>query len=150
MSKITPGDIQTLEQVTEMVFRAIKTHDAIPDRDRHQANETYWPEVSTKWQYLDENDLRETKRRFQPTPWDLDHWLEIFEWIRDSEQFCELKLLRARAYGFSYRNIAIQRGRSDEYWRRRARRSLKKIHTQALSVARIDPIYRNVFKGEVK
>lgn len=120
----------------------------MPDRERRfiYAKQVWWPEINEKWRYLEEEDLREVKRRYEPTRWDLDNWLEVFEWIAKSGQSPELPLLRARAYEFSYRQIATQRGRSDEYWRIRYKRAIEAIHGQARLQHPVAAILQGVFK----
>lgn len=147
MAGITAGDVQDKDWIADKVSKAILTHDRLPDREKRfvYAKQTWWPEINERWRYLDEADMRAIRQRYEPTRWDMDNWLEVFDWIMGAEQANELPLLRARAYEFSYRQIATQRGRSDEFWRLRHKRALEAIHAHARAQYPVAAILENVF-----
>ena len=147
MTGITAGDVQSREWVADKVSKAILTHDRLPDREKRfiHAKQVWWPEINERWRYLEEADLSAIKQRYEPTRWDMDNWLEVFGWIVQAGQAEELPLLRSRAYEYSYRALATQRGRSDEFWRLRHKRALEAIHAHAKACYPVSAIYQGVW-----
>lgn len=127
-----PSAPKTMDDVESRLLTAIKTLDVASDPDRRfvYGSVTRWPETRTEFSDLvgNEEAARERARlgRFRPTAEDVDLMLPTLAWI-GPEVKPWLWLLRMRAYGHSYRQIAYVRGRSDEYWRRKYRDLIRRI-----------------------
>jgi hypothetical protein len=146
-SVITSGDIQTQEQVWELISRSIKCHDTLPERPLPPRGDlSFWVEISESWRHLDEPDYKEIKVRFEPTRRDIDDYLDGLALICKAKQLHRLPLLRARAWGYSFGQIATKVGRNPETHRIRFKRSLSAIHYQALQEYPSAPILEGVFK----
>ncbi len=122
----TPPSAQAdgVETTQERIFTALKTLDAVADPDHRflRGTQTTWPRILLcAGDVLGEEELaRERSRlaRFRPTPAEVDDMLPALSLIGPREKPF-VWLLRLRAYGYSYRQIARLRGRSGEFWRRK-------------------------------
>lgn len=101
------------EEVETRLLRAVKTINAIPDKERRffiQGNGM--PEYVQEYVHAYAAD--EVKGpRFEPTPSDVDDCLTALSWMQHLEKRYR-KVIKARAYGFSYAQIGEKIGRSKQ------------------------------------
>ncbi len=126
------------KDVESRILTALKTLDAVADPDRRflYGATTRWPQVERELSdVLGDADMAEARGRlvrFRPTPAEVDDMLPALSLIGADEKPW-LWLLRMRAYGQSYRQIATLRGRSDEFWRRKVRQLIEAMIRRAPS-----------------
>lgn len=106
-----PLDRQTIET---RLHRAIKTLFSVKDPDRRfRAGRPGWPET------FDPNDYAtHCIARFAPSREDLDRYLDDLDLLKGLPKE-DWSVLVSRAFGASYFRMAVNWGRSDEYWRKR-------------------------------
>lgn len=111
----------TPEAIAKRLDRAVKTLQVVPDGERRfmRGYKAAWPSLpSGPADDQRPGDLREMAERrlsgFRPTPADLSDYLTCLEWIRGASAKEDYRLLRLRAAGFSYEQMAtlLKRPRS--------------------------------------
>lgn len=123
----------TVVDVEQRVLRACKTLRAIPDPDkRFRVMHSPWPEIVTSAE--EAYGYTEVRMpRFKPTPADVDDMLPALALARVLDQQA-WRLIWARSYGYSYRQIGFRLGRHDETVRRWYKDACLKLWVEACRV----------------
>ena len=82
---------QVQAEARRFLSRAIRTLMVMPDPDAAiYAQGTYWPETNPEnwreWQEIAQEKSENQRPRFQPTTFDVDHYLDVLQWLRDRDE----------------------------------------------------------------
>jgi DNA-binding NarL/FixJ family response regulator len=119
-----------MTEVERRVIRALKTVRVLPDREaRFQRYQNAWPAYIQE--YIDAYAAEEERfPRFRPTPFDVSDMLTALGWMNVLTKN-DKKIVIARSYGVSFKQIASRIGRSDETARRRYRDVMIRLWAEA-------------------
>lgn len=105
-----------------LVRRAILTLAAVPDREHGWLNTVRSSMPEPVREAVESFGWQAAKARFQPTPTDLDRYLDVLGWLswlgRQNDGKRNVQIITARAFGAPLWKLAQRFGKSDETIRR--------------------------------
>jgi DNA-directed RNA polymerase specialized sigma24 family protein len=129
----------TRDEVIESFFRAVKTLQVLPDRERGFFQlRSGWP--SYVREFMDAYDPNESPpERFEPTPHDVSVFLDVLAWGKDLDRKAR-QIIIWRAAGASYRTIGSLLDVSYETARQRFEDAINQIWATANAKAAPDGV----------